>query len=396
MLVPGLETFPNPLTGTNGGFNDQDRSLLMTWDLPVLSSEAQDHCLDYIASIGHTHVLLSRPHGLNMGMTLGQLAVTALKCKARGLFVIFNAVSDGDSFEVAVPWLDHLLEAGAMVSGEDSCCFCWQVDRYYAPPDLCRELISQSDYCKPRGIFRWVHWLNGACAWWTPADENDPNGSCELYGVCDRWGFQAWAKDYLNGHLGQLDHNTELDQLQSNDAKVLASLPHGLVLCCAEQSAQGLYDRPNTAMALYGTQKGRYLMASHYGAAAQAQIEPMVAEHTATKKGLSNASRKKILALLTHPLTKTRAAANLQALQLRSAMLRRELTSADLLEAFVDHVLEQDRKFRLNSPRTPTPTQMSTPVVGQMSAQATAYDPPAGVMSGGYLNDACFDDGSVL
>jgi hypothetical protein len=263
MLVPGLENFPNPLTGKNGGFNDQDRRLLMTWELPVLTEAAQDHCLDYIASI-HTHVLLSRPHGLNMGMTLDQLTVTCKKATARGLFKLLVAVSDGDSFDIAVPWFDYLLAQGALVPGEDASVFCWQVERYYAPPDLCKELMKQSAYCLRVGLFRWVHWLYGACAWWTPKDENDPNGSCELYGVCDRWSFQTWAVNYLNGHLGQLDHQTELDQLQSNDAKVLASLPPGLRLCCAEQSAQGLYDRPSDDMALYGRQKGRYIMATHY------------------------------------------------------------------------------------------------------------------------------------
>ncbi len=70
---------------------------------------------------------------------------------------------------------------------------------------------------------------------------------------------------YLDGHLGQLDHNAPLDQLQSNDAKVLQSLPDGLVLCASEQSAQGLYDHPTDAMALYGRQKGRYLMATRHG-----------------------------------------------------------------------------------------------------------------------------------
>jgi hypothetical protein len=263
LLVPGFENFPNPLTGQMGGFNDKDRRLLMTWELSILTEEAQNHCLDYYASI-HTHLLLSRPHGLNMGMTLEQLTATCKRAKARRLFIKMIAVSDGDSFDVAIPWFDHLLAEGGLISGEDHSVFCWQADRYYDPPHLCDELIRQSAYCKPRDLGRWVHWINGACAWWTPRDENNPDGSCERYGVCDRFSFQTWAVNYLDGHDGQLDHQTEIDQLQSNDAKVLMSLPPPLRLCCSEQSAQGLYDRPSDEMALYGRQKGRYVMASHY------------------------------------------------------------------------------------------------------------------------------------
>jgi hypothetical protein len=249
--------------GFTGGYNDKDRRVVMTWDVPTMPEADEDYVLDYYATV-FTHVLLSIPHGKNNGMTLEQLTTAALKAKARGLFVMMNAVSDGDSFDVAVPWLDHLLAKGALVPGEDSVCFCWQVDRYYDPPRLCDELILQSAYCVPHQLGRWVHWLNGACAWWTPEDEHDPNGSCMRFGVCDRFSFQTFAVNYLDGHLGQLDHNTQLDELQSNDAKVLQSLPPPLRLCCAEQSAQGLYDQPSDAMALYGRQKGRYVMASHY------------------------------------------------------------------------------------------------------------------------------------
>lgn len=249
--------------GFTGGLNDKDARVVMTWDLPTMPEADEEYVLDYYATV-HTHLLLSIPHGKNNGMTLEQLTVTANKAKARGLFLMMNAVSDGDSFDVAIPWLDHLLVNGGLVSGEDSVCFCWQVDRYYDPPRLCDELILQSAYCQPRDLGRWVHWLNGACAWWTPEDEHNPDGSCMRFGVCDRFSWQTWAVNYLDGHLGQLDHNTELDQLQSNDAKVLQSLPAPLRLCCAEQSAQGLYDSPSDAMALYGRQKGRYLMATQY------------------------------------------------------------------------------------------------------------------------------------
>ncbi len=248
LLVPGF----------TGGFNDKDRSLLITWDLPILSDADQDLCLNYYASI-HTHIVLSRPHGLNNGMSLAQLIHTAQKCRARGLYVLMIAVSDRDDFAVAIPWLDALK---GLIDGVVAC---WQVDKYYGPPELCRLLMDQSAYCTPRSLIRLTHWLNGACAYWTPADEHDPNGTCEMYGVCDRFGFQRWAANYLDIHLGQLDHNTELDQLQSNNAKVLQSLVPGLRLCYAEGSAQGLYDRPSPAMALYGRQKGYYVMCSHFG-----------------------------------------------------------------------------------------------------------------------------------
>ena len=65
--------------------------------------------------------------------------------------------------------------------------------------------------------------------------------------------------------MNQLDHNAEVDQLQSNNAKILQSLvPTHIRLCYAEGSAQGLYDHPSDQMALYGRQKGYYIMCAHY------------------------------------------------------------------------------------------------------------------------------------
>lgn len=241
LLVPGF---------TNG-FNDQNRSLLITWELPALSVSDQDLCIDYIArTVGWTHIALSRPQTLNMGKSLDDLWSTVDRCKAAGLSVIMVAVSDGDAFSVAVPWLDAL-----PIGAGDWLCFCWQADRYYSPDALCQGLVDQSSYALPRGLRRTIHWVNGACAWW-PAT---------AFGIDNRFQFQQWAIAYLNTHLMQLDQNAPLDELQSAAAKVLISLPDGLTLCYAEAAAQGLYDHPTDAMALYGRQKGRYLMAAHSG-----------------------------------------------------------------------------------------------------------------------------------
>jgi len=242
LLVPGF----------TGGFNDKNRSLLITWELPALSESDQDLCIDYIARVvGWTHIVLSIPQTKNLGKSLADLAATVVRCKLAGLCVIVVAVSDGDPFSVAVPWLDTL----NLTSGKDWVCFCWQADRYYSPDDLCQGLVDQSAYCEPGGLYRTIHWLNGACAWW-PATK---------FGIFDRFQFQKWAVAYLNTHLMQLDQNAPLDELQSAAAKILISLPSGLTLCYAECAAQGLYDNPTDAMALYGRQKGRYMMASHSG-----------------------------------------------------------------------------------------------------------------------------------
>jgi hypothetical protein len=84
------------------------------------------------------------------------------------------------------------------------------------------------------------------------------------FDVCDRFGFQRFAVNYLDIHLGQLDQNAAIDQLQSNDAKVLQSLPPPLRLCAAEQGAQAVYDTPSDRIELYARQKARYVMASRY------------------------------------------------------------------------------------------------------------------------------------
>jgi hypothetical protein len=57
---------------------------------------------------------------------------------------------------------------------------------------------------------------------------------------------------------------------------------------------------------------------------------------------------------------------------------RATLPSATLTEYHVDDVLELDRRARL------------------AQVEATAADPVAGTMAGGYLNDATFDDGRIL
>lgn len=337
------------IPGFTGGFNDKDRSLLITWELPALSASDQDYCLRYIARVlGHTHIVLSRPQTLNMGKGLGDLLASALKAKSYGLFVLVVAVSDGTPFSDATPWFDTLRGAGAI----DGSIFCWQADRYYDPDSLCDGLVAQSNYCNLHNLLRLIHWINGACAWW-PSSK---------YGIYDRWQFQQWAVAYLDTHLMQSGQNAPLDQLQSGASKVLVSLPYGLTLCDAETVAQGLYDNPSALMALYGRQNGRYFMASHYGMSTQALLQPLIQAHL--KGGIPT-------------LQRTAMAAQLK---LGDKYATYPVSSAEFLEDMVTRTLAAERQRR----------QTTNTVSG------VPLDLPAGVMSGGYLNDASYDDGSML
>lgn len=246
--------FQLKVPGFLNGFNDKDRSLLMTWELPVLSEADQAHCLDYYTwELGLTHLLLSVPQTKNYGGNLDGLVTTAQRAKAAGLFIVCCALGgDGESFtRDVVPWLDAL--EGTL----SELCVAWQIDagnkvaedgRPYTQviPDI---TIQVSDYAKAHGLLVSQHWINGACALWPY-----PN-----YGITNRFDYGRWAADYVDCQYEQVDVDAAIDDTQSATSKVLEGLSGQTRLCVAEFEAQAQYDNPASGREPYARLKG-YLM----------------------------------------------------------------------------------------------------------------------------------------
>lgn len=249
--VPGL---------TEGG-NDKDPSLMITWDLTRYSDDQMRLAVDYYVQVcGYTHVVLSRPQTLNQGKGLADLIRVAAYCKSCGLFVIVVAVSDGDDFSVAIPWLD-LLEASGVL---DIVCFAWQADKWYQPEDIVQGILDTAAWAHPLDLLTTIHWGGGypgwaeSCACWN--DETEAT-----WGIHNRFTFQAVLFQYLDGHYGQCNTEAPVDQVQSWLLKALIAMPQPMFLVCAEDDAQAEYDEPHQRLERYGDEKGRLAVAADPG-----------------------------------------------------------------------------------------------------------------------------------
>lgn len=248
--VPTVSFFRGNFCGVRvpgyAGGDGPDPSLMITWQLTNNApDEAQKAIAYYTGVCGYTHLVLSIPQVKNQGKTLDDLIRVAAYAKAAGLFVCVVAVSDGDPFSVAVPWLDALRAQGLL----DIVCFCWQTNFYYSPSALIPELDAGAAYSHDHALLFVVQWANEADAWWD--DE-----TCTQYGICDRFAFQAYFTDKIDVHLHQCNTEAPIDEVQSGLAKILQSLTTQK-LCMCENTAQAQYDTPYERLEKYGDLKGR-------------------------------------------------------------------------------------------------------------------------------------------
>lgn len=232
------------VSGVSGGYNDKDKGLIMTWELPTFLVADQDYIIWYwVVVLGYTHIVLSIPQAKNFGVTLEALSACAKRCKAGGLFVEMIAVSDGKSFSEAIPWLQYMLDAGALVSGQDLVCGSWQVDKWYEPEDVCQLIIDNGEWSHAHGLLTTIHWGGGYAGWaencacWNDATQ-------ERWGIHNRWTFQAVLNPWLDGHDGQCNVDAPIDAKQSWLLKALVAMPKPMFLVAMETNAQGRYDTP--------------------------------------------------------------------------------------------------------------------------------------------------------
>jgi hypothetical protein len=245
--------FQLKVPGFTYGYNDKDRSIVMTWEAPSFTDDDQQRIIDYYKSIGLTHYLLSVPQARNFGV-LDRLPAAAERAANAGLFVVMAALGgDGESFtRDVVPVLNQM--RGMLTE----LCVAWQIDagnkvdengRPYTQviPDLTLEV---SAYAKPKGLLVSQHWINGACALW-PYPQ---------FGIANRFDYGRWAAPYVDCQYLQIDTEAAIDDTQSAAAKVLEGLSGSTRLCYAEGDAQSQYDNPWSGREPYDRLKG-YLMA---------------------------------------------------------------------------------------------------------------------------------------
>lgn len=241
------------------GDDSKDRSLDITWNWTLYSDSQMKLCADFHADVcGYTHTVLSIPQVKNQGKSLDDLKRVARYSKSKGFKNIIVAVSDGDLFEAAVPWLEELYAEGLI----DIVCGCWQVDKYYNPMGTVQLIRDNGIWSHFKNLITTIHWGGGypgwaeSCACW----DDDTNST---YGINDRYTFQAYAKDYLDGHYGQCDTESDIDQVQSWLKKALIAMPSPMFLVAAEMDAQAEYDDPKNRLELYGDMKGRLAISAN-------------------------------------------------------------------------------------------------------------------------------------
>lgn len=260
--VDGAPTVP-------GGCSDG--SLIFTWFLYEYPEDWQDQILDSYQAAGYTHIDFHRAAwmgrldgvpGCSKDVALDQVR----KCVARGLYVIVNLAIDNGAPDPAelTPWIDDLIGAGMQIG-----CLAWQADQRMSPFDWCNYIAWAAPYLHDRGAKVSAQYMNSACAWWDPADAPTPS-TCSVYGVCDRFSFQAWTAgkiDYpyqqFNTEAPVLDDRPREGGMQGEIQNVLASLVSQKLVAC-EYDYQAEYDHPDTRWEIYGDLKGRSLMATSY------------------------------------------------------------------------------------------------------------------------------------
>ncbi len=240
-----------------------DPEMVMTWQLPWNTPEQMQLAVNYYADVaGYTDIVLSIPQTFNGGKTIDDLIRVALYCQSKGLNIHVAAVSDGNPFSWAIPYLDQMVTAGALVPNKDTVIACWQIDKWYQPGAACDLLNDGAPYANARGLMFGPHWGGGYEGWaenyacW----DDDTEAS---YGVHDRWSFQSWFARICNApiHYGQCNIDADVDAVQSWVYKAVVAMPAKMICCVTEMSQQGQFwylDWPE----IYGDLKTRIAMAS--------------------------------------------------------------------------------------------------------------------------------------
>lgn len=254
--------FQLQIPGFTNGFNDKDRSLLITWELPALSVEDQTNAIDwYRNGCGYFDLVLSIPQTKNLGKGLSDLLATCLLAQSRGCRIILNVLGgDGENFTTdVVPWLEQLLAAGVKFR----ICIAWQIDagnkvysdgRPYTQA-LVDITLEVSAWAKPRGIDLMQHWENDACALW-PYPE---------HGIENRFDYGRFMADVVKFQLFQCNTEADIGNVQEGLLKVKQGHPSTFVIP-TEYETQAIAGYPNDPdqvwsgptkrLELYGDQKG--------------------------------------------------------------------------------------------------------------------------------------------
>ncbi len=228
--IPGITPLP--------GDSQDSPSLTLTWFTPRRPLDQQTLLFEHYAHVdGYTHVVLSIPQCKNWNVSIDALVLTAALAKTYGQYVIVNVFGgDGESWEDVQPWLDALVAAKAV----DILCVAWQADQHYSPMDLTAITYQVNDYARAHGLKVALHWVNDACAWWSPADAPKPN-TCEVYGICNRFSYQQVMTGVVDYHYMQVYTEATVNGIQESEAKVLQSLT-SQKLVASEYCAQAQFD----------------------------------------------------------------------------------------------------------------------------------------------------------
>lgn len=256
--------FQISVDGFTHGYNDKDRSIVITWEQPTFSPDDQDLVLrQYFDVDGYTHFLLSIPQARNFGVLDQRLLDAAKRVKQRVPFLAVAAFGgDGESWDDVRPWLEQLHAQNTL----DEIVVCWQCDQRYSPFDLISNTILVGEWAHARGIKVSQHWVNDAAAWWTPDDYTGPGDTCHgAWKVCDRFSYHRFIQDYVDYQWLQSDVNAPIASQQWSEAKVLQSLDREK-LVVAEYDTQRRYDDPANVPEAQGDLKGfLFLCAQGFG-----------------------------------------------------------------------------------------------------------------------------------
>lgn len=263
--VPGKPYVP--------GETDRDPSFLVTWFLYLQTPEWQTKILDHYQHVcGYTHINFHLAAWLEYvdgvpGCSTAAALDLVRRCKARGLYVTVNLAVDNGAPDRALlePWMRDLAAAGMVIG-----CLAWQADQRMSPLDLCDYIAWAAPLLHDLGCKVACHWVNEACAWWNPADCGFSPNTCDRYGVCDRFAFQAWTADKIDYQYAQFNVDAPILDDRPRAGGLLGAIQdllrsfRGQRLVIAEYDMQAEFDEPLTRTELYGDLKGRALLATSY------------------------------------------------------------------------------------------------------------------------------------
>lgn len=253
--VPGLTW--------HGYGTDKDPTLVTTWDQPRRSVEEQNLVLAQYSHVnGYTHFVLSIPQARNAGVLDQRFldaAVLAHSDTYKQFVVVAAFGGDGESWEADVlPWLDKLVALRAV----DEIITCWQCDQHYDPWALVTLTVQVGEYAHAHGLKVSQHWVNGADAWWNPADDPRRPNTCLDFTtngvptpICGRIDYHRVMAKWVDYQYFQGDTEAPISDFQWALAKVLQSFTTEK-LVVAEDDMQAEFDNPMIRLEKGGDAKG--------------------------------------------------------------------------------------------------------------------------------------------